>query len=138
MNSERRCAPHPCYWITTSSGNRNVVAPSSNCTRYMRRSRLFTSRRMRGCSLNRLRPSWSRTGFCSLQCLPTSLSAFMLLTIFSPLHFLPVIHLRPYLTIMLAIFGHNIETSGRGAAFHLSRGVENPANQRFSCFLGEV
>ena len=44
------------YWITTSSGKRNVVAPSSNCTRYMRRSRLFTSRRMRGCSLNRLRP----------------------------------------------------------------------------------
>ncbi len=76
------------YSTTTSSGKRNVVAPSANCTRYMRRSRLFTSRRMRGCSPNRLRPSWSRTGRCSLQCLPATASVLVLVIILLPLHFI--------------------------------------------------
>ena len=50
------------YSTTTSSGNRKVVAPSSNCTNNIRRPKLSTERRMRGFSLYLLRPSWSRTG----------------------------------------------------------------------------
>jgi hypothetical protein len=108
---ERRPAPFSSYWITTSSGKRNVVAPSSNCTRNMRRSRLLTSRSMRGCSLNRLRPSWSRTGFCSLQCLPISSSVFKLVIIFLPLRFRSGIPATITHADILASFGPDIYTS---------------------------
>jgi len=121
--------------MTTSSGKRNVVAPSSNCTRYMRRSRLFTSRIIRGCSLNRLRPSWSRTGLCSLQCFPISLSVFTLVIIYLPLRFLPVIRSStscPHDTSKL--WAQYLDVWGT-LTFHLSRAVENHADQRFSELL---
>ena len=43
--------------ISISSANRNVVLPSWNCTRYMTRSRLRTSRRINGVSRKRSRPA---------------------------------------------------------------------------------
>lgn len=66
------------YSTTTSSGNKKVVAPSSNCTNSMRRPRLSTDRRMRGFSLNLLSPSWSRTGLSKRQCRPITVSKFVL------------------------------------------------------------
>jgi hypothetical protein len=66
------------YSTTTSSGNRKVVAPSSNCTNSMRRPRLSTERRMRGFSLNLLSPSWSRTGLSKRQTRPITVSKFVL------------------------------------------------------------
>ena len=66
------------YSTTTSSGNKKVVAPSSNCTSSILRPKLSTDRRMRGFSLNLLKPSWSRTGLSIRHSRPTAASRFVL------------------------------------------------------------